>query len=110
MPKTRPQKEEILAALVDRLGRSQSVGILSVLGVKVDEIEGMRGALFEQGLNLQVAKNSLLKRALQETGSEIPAEILDQSIALVYSYHDPVAGPKTIAPFLKEIEALKILG
>src|ERR1044072_1956417 len=110
MPKSRLQKEEILSKMTDRLSRSQSVVLVSVQGVKVDEIESIRNSLFEQGLQLQVAKNSILKLALKETGSEVPAELLDQSLALIFSYDDPVAAPKTVLPFTKDIEALQILG
>lgn len=100
----------MLASLTDRLGRSQSVVFISVKGVRVDEVETIRNALFEQGLQLQVAKNTLLKRALTETGSEIPAELLDQSLALIFSYDDPVAAPKVVMPLTKDIETLQILG
>ena len=110
MPKTRVQKETMLAALQDRLSRSQSVVFVSVKGVRVDEIEAIRTGLFEQGLQMQVAKNSLLKRALTDTGSEVPAELLDQSIALIFGYDDAVAGPKVVMPFVKDIEALEVLG
>ena len=55
MPKTRDQKEEILAKTTDRLKRSASVVFVTVEGVKVHELEGIRDALFPQGLQLQVA-------------------------------------------------------
>jgi len=110
MPKTRVQKEAILAKTVDRLGRCASVVFVSVEGVKVSEMEAIRDALFPDGLQLQVAKNSLFKRALAETGLEVPTELLDQPVGMVYSYDDAVAAAKLIAPFIKEVEALKFLG
>ena len=110
MSKTRLQKEEILSKLTDRLDRSQGVVLVSTLGVKVDEMEQIRDSLFQEGLQLQVAKNSLLKRALEETGTEVPAELLDQPIGLVFSYSDPVAAAKLTMPFTKDIESLKVLG
>lgn len=110
MPKTRAQKEQLLSAFSDRLGRSQSVVFVSTIGIKVSEVEMMRDSLFEHGLQLQVAKNSVLKLALSELKLEVPQELLDQPLALVYSYDDVVAAPKQTAAFKKEIEALNILG
>jgi large subunit ribosomal protein L10 len=110
MPKTRAQKESLLAAFSDRINRSQSVVFVSTVGIKVDDIETMRDGLFQHGLQLQVAKNSLLKLALDEHKLEIPQELLDQPLALIYSYEDAVLGPKQVAGFKKEIEQLTVLG
>jgi large subunit ribosomal protein L10 len=110
MPKTREQKSTLLEQLNDRLGRSESVVFISLSQVKVSDVEQLRDAFFKEGVQLQVAKNSLLKIALTENKLDVPSDILDQPIGLVYSYTDPVAGPKAVTPFLKDIEALKILG
>jgi large subunit ribosomal protein L10 len=110
MPKTRAQKEQLLSAFTDRLGRSASVVLVSTIGIKVTDIEMMRDSLFEHGLQLQVAKNSVLKLALKDLNLDVPQELLDQPLALIYSYEDAVIGPKQTAAFKKEIEALNILG
>lgn len=110
MPKTRAQKEAILATTRDRLSRSQSVVFVTVQGVKVNELESIRDGLFNDGLQLQVAKNSLFRLALKEEGIEVPAEVLDQPVAMVFSYADPVAAAKLVSPFLKEVEALNVAG
>lgn len=110
MPKTRQEKEEILSKLSDRLERSQSVVFLSLSGIKVDEMESLRDKFFEAGLQLQVPKNSILKRVIADQKQAVPEALLDQPIALVFSYEDGVMGPKTVAPFLKEIDKLQILG
>ena len=110
MPKTRVQKEEILARLSDRLIRSKSAVFVTVEGVKVDQIEEIRNALFPEGLQLQVAKNSLFKRVLKEQGIELPLELLDQPVGIVFAYDDAIASAKLVAPFTKEIEALNFVG
>ena len=110
MPKTRVQKEAMLSTLADRLSRSESVVFISLSKIKVDQAEELRDAFFKDGLQLQIAKNSLLKRVLADASIEVPAEILDQPLGLVYSYSDVVAGPKAVTPFLKDIEELRILG
>lgn len=99
-----------MAAFSDRLSRSQSVVFLTVEKMKVDEMERLRDAFFDVGLQLQVAKNSLLKRVLTDLSLDVPAEVLDQPLALLYSYEDAILGPKTLAPFQKELENLNIVG
>jgi len=110
MPKTRSQKEEILAKTQDRLTRSSAVVFVNISGVKVSQIEAIRDGLFAQGLQLQIAKNNLFKIALENAKLDIPAEILDQPLGMIFSYEDQVAAAKTTAPFAKEFEALEIVG
>ena len=110
MPKTRVQKNEILALTTDRLNRSKSVVFVNIQGVKVSEMEAIRDALFTDGLQLQVAKNNIFKLALKEVGVEVPAEVLDQPVGVIYSYEDAVASAKLAAPFVKEVAALEIVG
>ncbi len=111
MPKTKAQKTALLQSYTEHIGSAQSVVIVSTTGIKVSDIEAIRDAIYPQGLTLQVAKNSLLKLALAEHKVEgVPAEVLDQPIALLYSKEDPIAGPKTIKEFGKKIETLTVLG
>jgi large subunit ribosomal protein L10 len=110
MPKSRAQKEQLLSELTNSLGTAKSAVILSVQGVKVGEFESIRDELFKGGMYIHVAKNSLLKRALAEQNQDVPADLLDQPVALVFSFEDEVAAAKAIAPFAKDIEALSMLG
>lgn len=110
MPKTRLQKEAILALASDRLSRAQSVVFVNIQGVKVSDMELIRDALFKDGLQLQVAKNNIFRLALKEANVEVPAEVLDQPLGVIYSYDDVVAPAKALAPFAKEVQALEIVG
>ena len=110
MPKTRSQKEAIFEKTVQGLSDSQSVVLMNIQGVKVSDMESIRDALHEKGLSMQVAKNTILKKALGEVKQDVPADLLDQPIALVYSIDDAVAGPKTMSPLFKDIESLKLVG
>jgi large subunit ribosomal protein L10 len=82
----------------------------TVSKVKVSEIETVREELFKGGLQLQVAKNSILRRALQQSGVEVPDELLDQPLALVYGYDDVIAAPKAVTQLAKGIEPFEALG
>lgn len=110
MPKSREQKAVLLDSYSHQLDSAQSVTFVSLQGVKVDDIEAMRDAFYPLGVQFQAAKNSLLKKVLAELSLEVPAELLDQPVALVYAHQDPVSGPKALVPFLKDVPALTILG
>ena len=110
MPKTRIQKEEMVAKLSDRMERSASVVIVSMTNVKVNHVEMIRDALFTDGLQLQIPKNRLLHKVLAEQNIEVPAEVLDQPIGLVFSYSDPVAPARIIAKVQKEVDTLQVAG
>lgn len=110
MPKTRAQKIAIVEQLTDRVSRSQSIVFVTLSKVTVAEMEELRDAFFQAGLQLQVPKNSLLQRVLSEQKIEVPAEVTDQPIAIIFSYEDAVLGPKTVMPFTKDIENLTVLG
>jgi large subunit ribosomal protein L10 len=110
MPKNRQQKEAILAQSSDRFNRAQAVTFVKLSGVKVGEIEVIRDALYTHGLQLQMAKNSLIKRALADKQIDVPAELLDQPLGMIFAYEDVVAGAKAVTPFVKEYAAFEILG
>jgi large subunit ribosomal protein L10 len=110
MPKSRLQKAEMLNTLNDRFDRAQSVVFVQLAGVTVDSIEEMRTAFFPHGAQLLVPKNSLLKRVLADRGIEVPDAVTDVSMGIVFGYDDVITAPKLVTPFIKDIEALQVLG
>ena len=104
MPKTRLQKEEIRTEIADRLTKSAGVVLVNMQGVKVSEMEGIRDKLFEDGMHLQVAKNSLLRLVLAEQKIEIPAELLDQPIS------EPQMMPGSKTEAVPEANAMLLAG
>ncbi len=100
----------MLTELTESVAQAKSAVLVSVQGVKVGEFEAIRDELFKGGMRIQVAKNTLLKLALAKAKAEVPAELLDQPVALVFCFDDEVAAAKSVAPFAKDIEALTVLG
>jgi large subunit ribosomal protein L10 len=110
MAKTRTQKEAILSKTQDRLQRSKAVVLVKIKGIKVDQLENVRDSLFKEGLQLEVVKNSLFKQILIQEKLELPTELLDQPLGLIYSYEDQVAPARLANNFHKDIELLEIAG
>lgn len=110
---TRAQKKEIIDGLVDKFSRAQGVYVLDYQSIDVEDLTNFRRKLGAEGIDFQVAKNTLVKRALNEAGTfELPEEKLKGQSAVAFGYDDPVAPAKLIKDYLdkekKERPVLKV--
>lgn len=110
MPKTKEQKQQLIEDLKDKLSRKKAAILINYKGLKVEETENLRKILREKEMELAVAKNSLLRIVLNNQSIEIDQSLLDQPLAIAFSYNDEVVASKEITLFAKEHEALEILG
>lgn len=111
MPKTRLQKEHETKTLVDRFGRMKSVIFASYSGLTVPEATALRKQLREQGVDYQVAKKSLLSRALAAAGADATlVDKLEGGLALAFGYDDEVLPARLLSDFMKEHPALVLQG
>lgn len=108
---TKAEKQAYVSDLVTQLRDVKAAVITQYQGTSVAKMEQLRNKLYDQGVRYKVAKNTLLKRALQEAGIEVTDEsILDLPIALAFSDQDEVMVAKTMTGITKEIETIKPLG
>jgi large subunit ribosomal protein L10 len=110
MAVTRQQKEEILAELKDKFKRAQSVTFGQYAGMSVKDVSAMRREMRKADVEFKVAKKTLMKLAAKDQGIDLPDEIMEGTVAAVFSYGDPVSGPKILSTTAKKVEALKMLG
>ena len=96
-------KKELVAELVEKIKKAQSVVFVDYQGIKVNEETSLRKQMRENGAEYLVAKNRLFKIALKESGVEDNFdEILEGTTAFAFGYNDPVAPAKAV----KEVEEL----
>lgn len=107
---TKKQKEEIVEELADKIKRQQSLIFTDVTGVNVGEIQDLRRKLRESEIEYKVSKKTLIKLALEKAKQDIDISGFNGSLALAFSYKDPVISAKILNNFSKENENLKILG
>lgn len=94
---TRQRKQEIVAALVEKLKDANGLYFVDVKGMKVSEINRLRNALKPKGVSISVVKNTLLCKAVEEVGiSGIPEEQYVGETALAVTYDDALAPAKII--------------
>ena len=63
-------KKELVAELVEKIKKAQSVVFVDYQGIKVNEETSLRKQMRENGAEYLVAKNRLFKIALKESGVE----------------------------------------
>ena len=78
-------------------------------GLTVAQMTELRRQMREAGASVQVAKNRLVKLALQGTDAE-PISDLFAGQTLIATSGDPVSAPKVASEFAKKNDKLVILG
>jgi large subunit ribosomal protein L10 len=106
---TKQHKEQIVAKLVEDLGKTKSVVFADFQGLKMPEIEELRNKCLKEGIGYTVAKKTLLNLALEKAGiKDVDTKAIEGSLATVFGYDDEVAPAKVLADFAKTHDALEI--
>ncbi len=103
-----PKKIEQVKEITEKIQAAGAVYFSDYLGLTVAEVNELRSELFEKDVKMQVVKNTLILRALQDLGyEEVKKEdFLTGSTALVYG-EDPVAPAKILQDYKKKMKDLK---
>lgn len=112
MAKTRAQKEEQLGGLVDKLGRMKAAVFTSIAGYTMSDADALRAKGRETGVELTVAKKTLLAKALEKAGLALEKGALQGSILATFGMEDEVAPAKIVSDLSKGKgkEGIKIVG
>ena len=103
----RPEKEKLVQEFSEYLERSQCVYVADYQGLNVSQISELRAALRAEGIKMRVAKNTLVKRALEQKGLSELAGTLSGPNAFVFGFDDPVVPARIIREFKKKSRAEK---
>jgi large subunit ribosomal protein L10 len=105
----RGEKKECVASLADVFKKTSVVVVAHYSGLSVAQMQALRKQMRAAGANVQVAKNRLVKIAVQGTDVASISELMRGPTLIAYS-NDPVAAPKAVVAFAKENDKLVILG
>ncbi|MCI5224286.1 MAG: 50S ribosomal protein L10 [Candidatus Electrothrix sp. AR4] len=94
--------------LKDTFTKAKFAVVADYRGLKVTELEKLRISLREQDAQVQVAKNTLLRLAVQETEFEELTQDFTGTTAVAFSTDDPVGPAKALVDFGKDHEALQV--
>ncbi|MGI9482320.1 MAG: 50S ribosomal protein L10 [Hyphomicrobiales bacterium] len=105
----RAQKEELVATMHSTLKDVGTVVVTHNLGLTVAQMTDLRHRMSEEGASLKVAKNRLVKLALEGTDVEGIKDLFTGPTVIAYS-DDPVSAAKVVSKYAKENEKLVVLG
>lgn len=104
----RDTKATKVSELNETFSKAKFAVVADYRGLKVTELEKLRGSLREQNAHIQIAKNTLLRLAVKGTEYEGLTEVFTGTTAIAFGFEEPVGPAKALAEFGKEFEALKI--
>jgi large subunit ribosomal protein L10 len=105
----RAEKREVVTALHDVFAKTGVVVVAHYAGLTVSAMTKLRSEMRGAGGQVKVAKNRLVKLALEGTDAKGIADLLKGPTCLAFSV-DPVAAPKIAVKFAKANEKFVILG
>jgi len=105
----RAEKREFVAEMKDVLASQGSIVVAQYTGLTVADMTALRLSMRDAGGTVKVAKNRLVKLALEGSDAEHMADLLKGPTLLAYA-EDPVAAPKIASEFAKTNDKLVVLG
>ncbi|MDD2927916.1 MAG: 50S ribosomal protein L10 [Candidatus Omnitrophica bacterium] len=103
-------KEASEARIKNTLKTSDGVFIVKYSGVSSPDLCSLRLSLKTSRASLFVAKNSVARRALKDSGLEALLKNIDGPCGLVFVKDEPVAVSQALCNFTKDHEQLKLQG
>ena len=110
---TRQQKQEQVASLKRVIERAHALLLVDYRGLTVSDANDLRSRLRQTGdgtVQYRVAKNNLLRRAIEGTDVAPLESLLVGPTAIAIAYDEPAALAKTLVEYAKENELLEIKG
>jgi len=103
-------KQEAVDVIAAKMRESVSTVVADYRGLNVAQVTELRKQLREAGVEFQVLKNSLLRRATAAAELSDLDEVLTGPTAVAFSSNDAVAAAKILNDFAKKNDALKLKG
>lgn len=103
------EKQQVVSEVAAKLRESTSTIVADYRGLNVAQVTELRKRLREAGVDFQVLKNTLVRRATAEAELTDLNEVLTGPTAVAFS-PDAVAAAKILNEFAKKNDALKVKG
>jgi len=100
------QKQAVVAEVSEVAKSALSAVAAEYRGLTVEELTDLRVKAREGGVYLKVAKNTLVRRAVEGTEFECMQEALTGPILLAFSMEDPGAAARLVKDYAKEHDLL----
>ncbi|MNP15645.1 50S ribosomal protein L10 [compost metagenome] len=103
-------KQESVDVVTSKLRESVTTVVADYRGLNVAQVTELRKQLREAGVEFQVLKNTLVRRATAAAELSELDEVLTGPTAIAFSADDAIAPAKILNDFAKKNDALKLKG
>jgi len=103
-------KQEAVDVVTSKLRESATTVVADYRGLNVAQVTELRKQLREAGVEFQVLKNTLVRRATAAAELSELDEVLTGPTAIAFSVEDAIAPAKILNDFAKKNDALKVKG
>ncbi|BFH16986.1 50S ribosomal protein L10 [Paenibacillus melissococcoides] len=103
-------KQQEVQAIAEKLRGSVTTVVADYRGLNVSQVTELRKQLREAGIEFQVLKNTMVRRATAEAELTELDQVLSGPTAIAFSPADAVAPAKILNDFAKKNDALEIKG
>jgi large subunit ribosomal protein L10 len=105
------EKQAIVSDLAEKLGQFNFVYLADTSGLSANTVNNLRRDLFKKGISMQMAKNTLIRKAMEQSGREYGGMLgaLKGSSSLLFS-EDAKAPAKAIKDFRKKAKKPELKG
>jgi large subunit ribosomal protein L10 len=107
---SKEKKEELVAQYKDLIEKSDALILTDYKGMAVSDMEGLRSKIREADGAFYVTKNTLLKLALEESGTTIPDELLIGQVATGFALGEAPTLAKALVDYADKADNLAIRG
>jgi large subunit ribosomal protein L10 len=103
-------KPEIVSEIKEMIEESTAVYLADYSGITVEDINGIRNQFRKEGVKYKVFKNTLFKRALDESGKydKLADHLVGMTSYVFASENSPVAPAKIIKKYFDENQKLAL--
>lgn len=102
------EKQTVVAEVAAVAARAHSAVAAEYAGLSVAQMTDLRKAARQSGVYLRVVKNTLARRALENTPFACMSEGLTGPLVLAFSEQDPGSAARVVSEFAKGNEKLKV--
>jgi large subunit ribosomal protein L10 len=100
------QKKAVVAEMADAANKALAAVAAEYRGLTVEEMTDLRVKAREDGVFLKVAKNTLVRRAVEGTDYECMQDSLTGPLLFAFSMDDPGAAARLVKDYSKDHEKL----
>lgn len=100
------QKKAVVAEVAEAAGKALAAVAAEYRGLTVEEMTELRAKARASGVYLKVAKNTLVRRAVEGTEYECMRDALTGPLLLAFSMEDPGAAARLVKDYSKDHDKL----